>query len=142
MTGSLLILEEEFIIVLVIWLVVLLLAPLEWANGFWMGGALWLLGSAGAAIIGPGITSDTILMVTGQLFVWLLLSIIIFVRDYFEHGPGDDRSATARIIGILAFIGRLVATDPDQEQAPAAATPPATPTTVAARAAAPAEHPP
>ncbi|WP_226005939.1 hypothetical protein [Natrinema salinisoli] len=100
-----LILEEEFVIVAVIWVPILVFAPIHHARDFWLGGALWLIASAGAAITEYGSSSDTLLMVGGQLLVYTLLSSIIFARDYTE--PDSDLGAANRLIGIAAYLGKL-----------------------------------
>lgn len=116
MVADLLILQDAFIVVVLIWGLVLLVAPVPVATAFWRGGALWLLASTGVVLIDQGLVSDPLLRVIGQLFVWLLLAPIIFARDYVEDDRGAGLGAATRTINALAFIGRLITDGTDQDQ--------------------------
>lgn len=100
-----LILEETFILMVAIWLAVLLFAPLEHANAFWLTGAIYMITALGAAVTVHGPTSDTAMMVAIQTLVYCLLSSIIFARDHVE--PDSDLGVADRLISIAAYLGQL-----------------------------------
>ncbi|NUB91082.1 hypothetical protein HT576_08620 [Haloterrigena sp. SYSU A121-1] len=104
-----LILEETFILMVAIWLGVLLFAPLEHANAFWLTGAIHMITALGAAVAAHGPTSDMTALVAIETLVYCLLSSIIFARDYTD--PDSDLGAADRLIGIAAYLGKLTSSN-------------------------------